>query len=252
MPDVDVVVGRRVEHLMGTVFSFDLRDPVSVGVVDEVVEWLHWVDATFSTYVEDSEISQLRRRDIHLAECAPEVADVLAQCAQLERDTDGAFSAHYSGLLDPSGLVKGWAIERAAQLLTEAGSTRHAVNGGGDVRAVGRPEPGRSWQIGVVDPFDPRSLATVLSVVDGAVATSGTAERGLHVVDPRGGLPAQGLASVTVVGPNLALADAYATAAMVKGAEAPAWVEGLDGYDAFAVATTGERWQTSGFAAWTA
>lgn len=243
------MVGRRIEHVMGTVFSLDLRDPVPLAVVDGVVEWLHWVDDTFSTFKDDSDVSRLGRGEVMLDECAPEVAEILAQCDELERATGGAFSARYDDELDPSGLVKGWAIEHAARMLTEAGSTRHAVNGGGDVRVVGAPEPGRPWQIGVADPFDPQQLATVVALVDGAVATSGTAERGQHVIDPRHGRPATDLASVTVVGPDLALADAYATAALVMGRQARVWVEQLDGYEAFAVTADGVRWQTSGFGA---
>jgi len=104
----------------------------------------------------------------------------------------------------------------------------------------------------VADPFDPSRLATVVALVDGAVATSGTAERGLHVVDPRTGAPVTELASVTVVGPSLTLADAYATAALVKGRHARTWLEDLSGYEAFAVTSDGLRWQTSGFAQWVA
>lgn len=246
------IVGRRVERVMGTVFSLDLRDPVPLPVVDGVVEWLHWVDATFSTFRHDSEISRLDRGEVTLEECCDDVVEALAQCALLERRTDGAFSAHCGGRLDPSGWVKGWAIERAAAMLREAGSTRHAVNGGGDVRVVGRPQPDRPWQIGVADPFDPSRLATVVSLVDGGVATSGTAERGLHVLDPGTGRPVTDLASVTVVGPSLALADAYATAALVRGRRARTWVEGLAGYEAFGVTASGVRWQTAGFQQWVA
>lgn len=246
------VVGRRVEHMMGTVFSLDLRDPVPLAVVDGVIEWLHWVDATFSTYRDDSDISRLGRGEIGLADCAPEVAQVLAACDELEAVSGGAFSAYYDGVLDPSGYVKGWAIEHAAAMLTAAGSRRHAVNGGGDVRVVGRPSAERPWQIGVADPLAPPQLATVVALVDAGIATSGTAERGLHVIDPVAGRPATALASLTVVGPDLALADAYATAGLVKGAQARTWLEGLDGYEAFGVSADGVRWQTSGFAAWVA
>jgi thiamine biosynthesis lipoprotein len=246
------MVGRHVEHVMGTVFSLDVRDPVPLAAVDGVVEWLHWVDATFSTYREGSEICRLDRGELTLEECCDEVVDVLARCAMLERRSGGAFSAHATGHLDPSGLVKGWSVEVAAAMLTDAGSSRHAVNGGGDVRVVGRPEPGRAWQIGVADPLTPGGLATVVSVVDGAVATSGTAERGLHVVDPATGATARELASVTVVGPDLGLADAYATAAMVKGRDARPWLEEQNGFEAFAVTADGLRWRTSGFDRWAA
>lgn len=242
------VLGRRVEHVMGTVFSIDLRDPVPMAAVEGVVEWLHWVDATFSTYQPLSQISRLGHGEVGLDACAPEVAEVLAACDGLEQVSGGAFSAYYGDTLDPSGYVKGWAIEQAAAMLTEAGSGRHAVNGGGDVRVVGRAAPDRPWQVGVADPFAPERLAAVVAVVDAGVATSGTAERGRHVIDPAAGAPATELASLTVVGPDLALADAYATAGLVKGRWARTWLEELDGYEAFAVTAAGVRWQTSGFA----
>lgn len=241
------VVGRRVEQVMGTAFSLDLRDPVPLPAVDGVIEWLHWVDATFSPFRPDSDISRLGRGEVGLDDCEPEVGQVLAVCDELEILSGGAFSVGYGGGLDPSGYVKGWAVEQAAAMLTDAGSRRHAVNGGGDVRVVGRPEPGRQWQIGVADPFASRQLATVVALVDGGLATSGTAERGLHVVDPSTGLPATGLASLSVVGPDLGLADAYATAGLAMGARARPWLETVAEYEAFGITADGVHWQTTGF-----
>ena len=150
---------------------------------------------------------------------------------------------------DPSGHVKGWAVERAAALLTEAGSAGHTVNGGGDIQCVGGRGVGQPWRVGIAHPLRPGSLAVVVSGRDFAVATSGIAERGAHIINPHTGQPAVGLASVTVVGTSLAAADAYATAAFAMGPAARDWVESLAGYEAFAVTATGAAWQTSGFGA---
>lgn len=215
---------------MGTVFSFDIREPgVPDGALEQAVAFLHRVDATFSTYRPDSEISRLDRGELAVTDCSPDVWLILAEGDRLEQLSNGFFSVRAGGRLDPSGIVKGWAIEKASDLLVAAGSRNHCVNGGGDVQCVGRPEPGRDWRIGVAHPLRPGELAAVVAGHDLAVATSGTAERGRHILDPHTGLPADGLASVTVSGPGVAAADAYATAAFAMGAGALAWLASLPG-----------------------
>ncbi|GAB3140016.1 FAD:protein FMN transferase [Microbispora hainanensis] len=242
---------RHVEHVMGTVFSFDVRhrggrhDDAETYVA-EAVAWLHHVDAVFSTYKPDSPVSRLGRGEIALADCPPEVAGILRMCASVTDRSRGYFTAYPGGRLDPSGIVKGWAVERASAMLRDAGAPDHCVNGGGDVRLSGAPDPGRSWRVGIAHPLRPGDLAAVVTGDDLAVATSGTAERGAHVIDPHTGRPAAELASVTVIGPDLALADAYATGALAMGGAAREWVEELDGYEAFAVTATGTTWRTSG------
>ncbi|GAA3187505.1 FAD:protein FMN transferase [Nonomuraea roseoviolacea] len=155
--------------------------------------------------------------------------------------------------VDPSRLVKGWAIERASGLLTAAGAPRHTVNGGGDVRLGAGPEPGRPWRVGAAAPPTAAghpardALLTVVAGSDLAVATSGTAERGHHILESRTGRPATALASVTLVGPCLTTVDAYATAAFAMGQAARDWEEDMDDLEALAVTATGETWRTSGF-----
>ena len=240
---------------MGTVVSFDVpdwagRDAGSGAVLDRVVQWLHWVDATFSPYRDDSDVSRFGRGSLALADCAPELAEVLAACAEVGARSGGYFTTRPGGRFDPSGYVKGWAIERAAAMLTAAGSAEHSVNGGGDIQCVGDRGPGQPWRVGIADPLRPGSLALVVTGQDFAVATSGIAERGAHIINPHTGQPAAGLASLTVVGARLAVADAYATAAFAMGPGARDWVESLDDYEAFAVTPGGQVWQTSGFRAY--
>lgn len=147
------------------------------------------------------------------------------------------------GRLDPCGLVKGWAVERAADLLHEAGAHDLCVNGGGDLQLRGEAAPGTPWRVGVADPARPGRLLTVVTGTDGgpwAVATSGTAERGHHILDPHTGRPAHGLLSATVVGPSLTWADVYATAVFARGTT----TEGqgpmvMDGYAVFTVTDDG-------------
>jgi len=249
---------RHAEPVMGTVVSFDIRDAGTDGwqadteaALGRAVEWLHRVDRVFSPYRPDSQISRLDRGELALADCDPEVAEVLALGEAAERASGGAFSVRAGGALDPSGVVKGWAVERASELLREAGSRRHSVNGGGDVQTVGEPEPGRPWGLAVAHPLHPGAFATLVRGRDIALATSGTAERGEHILDPRTGLPARGgLASVSVVGRSLTAADIAATTAFALGPAARGWLERQPGLEGFAVLADGRAWWTSGFGAY--
>lgn len=242
-----------VEHVMGTVVSIDVRFadesqrlPMRAAIAD-VVAWLHRVDDVFSTYRHESQVSRLGRGELRLADCDSDVAEVLELCAQIGHETDGYFSSTYGGRLDPTGVVKGWAIQQASELLRSAGSAHHLVNGGGDIQAAGGSAPGVPWQIGIAHPLDRGALASVVQLTDGAVATSGIAERGAHVIDPFTGQPAVTLASVTVVGSDLIRTDAYATAAIAMGDRAGRWLERCAGYEAFAVGADGLGWSTSGY-----
>jgi thiamine biosynthesis lipoprotein len=190
--------------------------PVRVeGDVDaaRVFAWLRWVDATFSTYRPDSEISRLDRGE--LDDPHPLVREVLARCEALRVETGGLFDARAGGRLDPSGYVKGWAVQRAAAF----GRGRFLIDAGGDVLVRG------TWRVGIRHPHERDLLAAAITVADRAVATSGAYERGPHVLDPRTGRPATGLSSVTVVGHDLGTADAYATAAFAAGD--PRWTAPL-------------------------
>ncbi|MFI1583830.1 FAD:protein FMN transferase [Embleya sp. NPDC020630] len=241
-----------VEHVMGTVFSFDIRDLPTRQVreaLNQAITWLHSVDEVFSTYRTDSAITRLDRGEITLADCPPDVADVLDLCGEVSDLSGGWFSAEASGRLDPSGLVKGWAIEHASRLLADAGARNTCVNGGGDIRVRGEPEPGEPWCIGIAHPLRDGELCTVVRGRELAIATSGTAERGGHILDRHTGLAAQGPASITVIGSDLTRVDAYATAASAMGDTAHAWIERLCGYEAFAVVTLDRTWATSGFGA---
>jgi thiamine biosynthesis lipoprotein len=249
---------RHAEPVMGTVVSFDV--PVTArhdGSLDAAVRWLHWVDRVFSPFRPDSDVSQLADGEVTVDGCALEVTEVIEACAFVRELSGGYFTASPWGRFDPSGYVKGWAIERAAGILSAAGSVSHLVNGGGDVQcAGGRPGAASSasqappWRVGIADPSRRGRLALVVEARNCGVATSGTAERGAHIVNPHTGQAAAGLASVTLIGPSLALADACATAAFAMGTGlAREWAESLDGYEAYAITESGETWQTSGFAA---
>jgi thiamine biosynthesis lipoprotein len=218
----------RIVRTMGTVVSIDVRAPRSPGLaaaLDDAESVLREADETFSTYRDDSWISRLARREIRLRDLPPPVGEVLALCADLERLTDGWFTARWrgDGTLDPTGVVKGWAAERAGGLLSARGFTDHCVNAAGDVAVAGRPGHDRGWRIGVADPRRPGALLGVVAApATGAfaVASSGLAERGRHILDPRTGRAADAVLAATVAGPVLSLADGLATALVAAGAEA--------------------------------
>jgi thiamine biosynthesis lipoprotein len=244
---VKVHRGNRVEHVMGTAISVDVRDDVSSAATDDVFAWFRLVDDTFSTYRPESPISRLGRGDIAMADCPSDVTWVLDRCAELRRETDGAFDVWATGTLDPSGYVKGWAVDVASAMLAARGSENHCINAGGDVRLRGVPEGGRLWQTGIAHPLVPHRLTTVIAATDAGIATSGTSERGEHIIDPRTKRGCGQLASVTVVGPDLTSADVYATTAIALGLDAPRWLETLEGHESYVIDAVGNAWWTSGF-----
>jgi FAD:protein FMN transferase len=234
----------KVEHVMGTMIAIDLRDTdVPEKAIDDAFAWLHAVDERFSTYKPESEISRLGRGETTVEECHPDVAIVLAICEDLRLKSRGAFNAWRArpdGRLDPSGVVKGWATQIAADILRVAGARNFAINAAGDVVACGHPEPGRPWRVGVRHPHDQDAVATVVEITDLAVATSGSYERGPHILDGRTGHAASGLLSLTVTGPSLTLADAYATAGFALGEPGIGWASAHAGYAALGITVDGQ------------
>jgi thiamine biosynthesis lipoprotein len=228
----------------------DLRDePADEQALDQLFDWLCLVDATFSTYKGDSEISRLNRGELVLADATSDVQEVLARCDELREETSGYFDARFDGgSVDPSGLVKGWSVDRAAAILNDAGLRNYAINAGGDIRLRGGALPDTVWRVGIQHPSVREGVAAIVEGDDLAVATSGEYARGQHVLDPHTGRPPSGVLSVTITGPDLATADAYATAAFAMGADrAPAWTARLRGYEAMTILADERVLSTPGF-----
>lgn len=216
---------RRTEHVMGTAVTVEIRDRVVPHrALERAFAWLRWVDRRFSTYDAASDVSRLNAGEIGLPDTHPIVREVLADCDVLRAGTDGYFDAHapLPGGVDPSGLVKGWAVDMAFAGLRRAGAQRLCIEAGGDVRVAGGP-----WRVGIRHPRQREQFAAVVVLRSGAVATSGAYERGAHVVDPHTGRPPVGTVSVTIIDQTLARADAHATAAFAMGPRGPAWSAGL-------------------------
>ena len=234
---------RRVEHIMGFPISLRIDDDNVPGVAaDAVFAWLHEVDDRFSPFKPDSEVSRLDRGELESGELSGDLTEVLGLCEEYRVATKGAFDVRLPGRgLDPCAMVKGWAVQRAADLLEAAGVRTYCLNAGGDVVAAGRP-----WRVGVRHPEHADQLCTVLELTEGGVATSARYERGDHILDGRTGRPATGLLSLTVVAPTLTEADATATAAFAMGAEGIDWAAAREGCEVFAVDADRQVFRTPG------
>jgi len=194
------------------------------------VESLREADRVFSTYRDDSDVSRINSGTLSLDAASPLVREVLALGAEAALASDGAFDvwltdARGTTTLDPSGVVKGWAVDRAANLLSELKGTDFCLSAGGDMVCRTVVPGAHPWRIGLEDPHDPQQLLGLVPIANGAVATSGTVHRGQHLVDARTGQPPRGIASVTVITSTLTWADIDATAAYAHGTEAGAWLE---------------------------
>jgi FAD:protein FMN transferase len=243
-----------VRPMWGTMIRVELRDALHVEAIEPVWQWFQRVDDLFSTWRDDSEISRLARGELELSSTSTEVREVLDLCERLTSTSRGAFDVAYAAstgdldtpgrcAIDPTGVVKGWAVDRAGELLGALGVKQAAINAGGDVLVFGEGP----WRIGIQHPWERDKTAQVVSLTNGAIATSGNYERGDHVVDARTGRPAVGLTAVSVIAPNLALADGCATAALALGNEGMGWLAAQP--DVVAVGITDDRRvvKTAGF-----
>jgi thiamine biosynthesis lipoprotein len=238
----------RVERIMGMPILVDVRDVGDPAALEPLFDWFRLVDLTFSTYIADSAISRLDRGELALDEASDDVREIVARCEELRVRTNGYFDARAAGNgLDPSGLVKGWSVDRAAAIADAHGWRNYAINAGGDIRLRGGALPEPVWRVGIQHPHDRRQVVAVVAGDDLAVATSGAYARGRHVVDPHTQRPPEGVLSVTITGPDLATADAYATAAFAMGLRGPAWTARLRGYEALTLLEDGRTLRTPGF-----
>lgn len=230
-----------VHDVMGTAVSIHVRttapdDPDLVAASEHVLAHLRRVDRALSTWRSDSDLLRLQHGELGADDAHPWVAEVTALCLEAEDRTDGLFRAWRSRdggrpTFDPTGLVKGWAVSAAAAHLEVVPGVAFSVGAGGDVvvgTGRGWDGPAPTWRIGIEDPRVRGRIADVVALGRGAVATSGTAARGAHIVDPRTGAGIDRPGSATVVGPDLLWADVWATAAFVDPTTAGRLLEARD------------------------
>ena len=240
--------------LMGmpvTVEVVELPDPPAAiaASIAAVFAYFEYVDKKFSTYKECSEISLINRRELTLERASADMQTVFALAEQTKQATHGYFDIAQNGRYDPSGLVKGWAIQNAAAILWQKGFVNFCVDAGGDVQVAGKNSCGQAWRVGIRNPFNLHEIVKVLTVSNCGVATSGTYIRGEHIYNPKDpAQPAAEAVSLTVIGPNIYEADRFATAAFAMGREGIFFIERLEGFEGYMIDPQGQATFTSGFA----
>jgi FAD:protein FMN transferase len=232
--------------------------PVTVQVLDaeaedqalqDVFNDFNLLDGTFSPFLAESEVSRINRGELRSEDAGRLVNQAIDLCRLYERATDGYFSAWIAGRFDPSGLVKGWAIDRACSVLERYGYHDYFVDAGGDVQTRGRNSDGGPWRVGIRHPVERGKVACVVLASGLAVATSGTYEKGEHILDPHSGKPANAWLSFTVAGPDILQADVFATACFAMGIAGLDFVTRVAGYEAFAIDHQLRASYTAGFKA---
>jgi thiamine biosynthesis lipoprotein len=231
--------------------TVDVADRGGGGLISAVFDYFEAVDRRFSTYKSDSEIEAINRGEIDAAAYSREMREVLELAERTGSETDGYFDIHLpGGRLDPSGIVKGWAIRNAAAIVTAAGIRDFFIEAGGDIQSAGNNSAGDPWRVGIRSPFNPDDIIKIVYPRGRGVATSGTYVRGQHIVDPhRPGQPIQDIVSLTVIGADVLEADRFATAAFAMGSAGIDFVERTAGLEGYVVRSNGRATLTSGFEA---
>lgn len=239
-----------IRNMMGMTIRLKIVDPQAVKEdLDVVFEYLNFVDEKFSTYKTNSEISQINRREILPKNYSPEMKEVFSLLEKWQKLTNGYFNAnHPDGYVDPSGLVKGWAINNSAKLLESRGLKNFYVEAGGDIQVAGKNEDGQAWKIGIKNPFVESENIKIVKLSNQGIATSGSYIRGDHIYNPHNpNKKISKIVSLTVIGPNVYEADCLATAAFAMGELGINFIETLAGFEAYVVDENKIATMTSGF-----
>ncbi len=234
---------------MGMPVTLEVIDATATeGLFDKVYAYFEYVDAKFSTYKDDSEITRINRHEMTLAQASEDMRTIFALAEQTKQETNGYFDIARNGCHDPSGIVKGWAIYNAAEILRREGFENLYVEAGGDIEAAGKNSSGQDWRVGIRNPFNLNEIVKVLSVSNCGVATSGTYIRGQHIYNPKAdGQLITEVVSLTVVGPTIYEADRFATAAFAMGREGVVFVENLEGFEGYMIDEDRQATFTSGW-----
>lgn len=240
---------KQIRPVMGMPITIEIADAqVSAEAFEPVYAYLNDVDATFSPYKEHSEVTRVNRGDLKPEHASADFRQILALAEQTRLETNGYFDVMRAGMLDPSGIVKGWAIWRAAQRLRNAGYCNFYIDAGGDIQTFGRKHDGTPWIVGVCNPFEPEHTIKRIAATDCGIATSGLYQRGRHIYNPHDFDDAlEQVASITVVGPNIYEADRFATAAFAMGSDGIDFIASLEGFEGYAVTHDRRATMTPGF-----
>jgi thiamine biosynthesis lipoprotein len=234
---------------MGMPITIEIADAsVTKDIFNEIFGYFSYVDETFSTYKSDSEITRINRGELAETDWSDDVKAVFAMAEKTKQKTGGYFDIRKpDGQYDPSGIVKGWAIQNAAAIATNAGFQNFYIDAGGDIQTSGVNAEGKPWSVGIKNPFNQNEIVKVLKANGKAVATSGTYIRGLHIYNPKTGAPADEIVSLTVAGNQICDADLIATAAFAMGKNGINFVEQTPGFEGYSIDKNGVATMTSGF-----
>ena len=216
-------------------------------LISQVFNYFEYIDETFSTYRADSEISLINQGLLAVQDASPNMRAVFDLAETMRQETNGYFDIAHDGQIDPSGLVKGWALSNATGMLCKAGCENFYVEAGGDFQAIGLNVDGEPWRVGIRNPFKMQEIVKVLAVSDRGVATSGTYIRGQHIYNPVTATLADEILSMTVIGPDVYQADCYATAAFAMGRAGIQFIESLEGFEGYMIDHNKQATFTSGF-----
>lgn len=234
---------------MGMPISVEVRDDDAQQQIEDVFDYFHQVDLRFSTYKDSSEISAFNKGALSSQELSQPMRDVFGIAARTKAESAGYFDmARPDGSIDPSGIVKGWAIRNAAAMLRDAGCRNFFVDAGGDAQAEGVNEAGEAWRVGIRNPFNAIEVIKIVHLKGQGIATSGTSARGQHIYNPLQPHSAiTDIVSLTVIGPDVLEADRFATAAFAMGGNGIYFIEERPGLEAYMVDAHGVATQTTGF-----
>jgi thiamine biosynthesis lipoprotein len=234
---------------MGMPITVDVVDAFATeGLLDAVFDYFEYVDAKFSTYRDESEISKINRNELTLEAASEDMRTIFALAERTRLETDGYFDIQHAGAYDPSGVVKGWAIFQAAEILRQKGATNFYIDAGGDIQMAGKNGEGQNWRVGIRNPFNPDEIVKALSLTDCGVATSGTYVRGQHIYNPLDeDDPLSEIVSLTVIGPDILEADRFATAAFAMGRQGIFFIESLEDFDGYMIDQDGRATFTTNF-----
>ena len=235
--------------MMGMPITVEILDAPFAALGEDVFNWFDQVNNRFSPYIETSEVCRLSRGEIGADALSDEMRDVLVLAEATRVETDGAFNIRRpSGFIDPSGIVKGWFIAKAAKMIAASGAQNFFVEAGGDIQAEGFDEAGEAWTVGIRSPFNNQDMIKVVGLSGQGIATSGAYVRGDHIYDPREpNRKLDEIVSVSVIADDVVDADRFATAAFVMGRDGIYFLENLPGIEAYAVDAKGIGTQTTGF-----
>lgn len=240
---------RDTRILMGMPITAEIVGARDATTIDAVFDYLNLVDARFSTYKDNSEISAFNRGEVLPANLSAEMKEVLLLSAITRNQSKGFFEIRKAdGTLDPSGIVKGWAINNAAKIIRSLGHVDFFIEAGGDVQSGGKNVEGREWRIGIRSPFHSDEIIKVVTPRGQGMATSGTYVRGQHIYNPHEPTKLiEDIISLSVIGPDILEADRFATAAFAMGEQGIYFIENLPGFEGYMVDAQGIATQTTGF-----